>query len=264
MQETIDIALWQSAGTVFFIYVILVVIWRGLRGRAARLAFIGAAIGLTVILTAAYSGPPGALHDWIWPPVVLLIAYWTSGLLFVAPVPRQERALIWLDDRLAVRDAARRTPRFMAEVLEAAYIAIYPLIPFALLLRFAYSAHPDPPGFWSVILVTDFICFGVLPWVQTRPPRALELGEPWRSSIRRFNLRLLGAASIQVNTFPSGHAAEALAAALLILESPTPIVAMMFVAALSVAAGAILGRYHYALDALAGWAVAITVYALVG
>jgi membrane-associated phospholipid phosphatase len=96
--------------------------------------------------------------------------------------------------------------------------------------------------------------------VQTRPPRALEAADPWLSPIRRFNLRLLGAASIQANTFPSGHAAEALAAALLVIGAPVPLVAAMFSAALAISAGAVFGRYHYAADALAGWAVALAVW----
>jgi hypothetical protein len=34
----------------------------------------------------------------------------------------------------------------------------------------------------------------------------------------------------------------------------------MFLAALAVSAGAVLGRYHYLLDALTGWAVALVVF----
>jgi hypothetical protein len=34
----------------------------------------------------------------------------------------------------------------------------------------------------------------------------------------------------------------------------------MFAAGLAVSAGAVLGRYHYAADAIAGWAVALIVY----
>jgi membrane-associated phospholipid phosphatase len=122
------------------------------------------------------------------------------------------------------------------------------------------TPRPDPDRFWAVILVTDFVCFAVLPWIPTRPPRALEAGEPWRSSFRRVNARLLGAASIGANTFPSGHAAEALAAALLVLDAPLPVVAWMFFNAAAIAAGAVFGRYHYAADALAGYAVALAVW----
>ena len=179
------------------------------------------------------------------------------------PSTPQERALRWLDDRLDIRAISRRTPQLVAEVLEAAYAGVYLLIPLALLIYLRYSTSPDPGTFWSVVLITDFVCFGVLPWVQTRPPRALEDAEPWASSLRRFNLRLLGATSIQVNTFPSGHAAEGLAAALLVLAAPAGIASAMLIAGLAVSAGAVLGRYHYLVDALAGWVVAIVVYVLI-
>ena len=36
----------------------------------------------------------------------------------------------------------------------------------------------------------------------------------------------------------------------------------MSVNALAISAGAVLGRYHYAADAIAGWAVALGVYFL--
>jgi hypothetical protein len=127
----------------------------------------------------------------------------------------------------------------------------------------SFVATPDPDGFWTVILVTDFICFGMLPWIQTRPPRFLEEESPWRSTLRVFNERLLGETSIGVNTVPSGHAAEALAAALLVSGAPWPVSAVMWAAALGVSAGAVLGRYHFALDALGGWAVAFVAWLVV-
>jgi membrane-associated phospholipid phosphatase len=220
----------------------------------------GSAIGAVVVFVSAAGGQPVLLTDWIWPALVLLIAYWTSGLLFTAPVSHQEQVLYWLDRTLRVRNVAGRTPRFAAEIFEAAYAGVYLLVPVALLVRAAYSASPDPHLFWSVVLVTDFICFGTLPWVQTRPPRALEAADPWTSSVRAFNLRLLGSTSIQVNTFPSGHAAEALVAALLVIEAPAAVTLLMFLGAIAVSAGAVLGRYHYLADALAGWIVAIGVW----
>ena len=82
--------------------------------------------------------------------------------------------------------------------------------------------------------------------------------------MRAFNLRMLGATSIQVNTFPSGHAAEGLAAALLVTAAPPAIVLAMFAAGLAVSAGAVLGRYHYLVDAIAGWIVAVLVFVAIG
>ena len=253
---------WQIAGVIFFGYVILVGAVRSPGPAALRRVLSGAVAGLVVLAVSMFASQPPALNHWIWPPLVLLIAYWSSGLLFVKPSIPQESALRWLDDRLDIRAISRRTPQPVAEVLEAAYAGVYLLVPLALLIYLRHSPSPDPGTFWSVVLITDFVCFGVLPWVQTRPPRALEDAEPWVSSLRRFNLRVLGATSIQVNTFPSGHAAEGLAAALLVLAAPAGIVFAMLIAGLAVSAGAVLGRYHYLADALAGWVVAVVVYVL--
>ena len=65
-----------------------------------------------------------------------------------------------------------------------------------------------------------------------------------------------------MNTVPSGHAAEALAAALLVLAAPPMVVGAMFVAAAAVSAGAVLGRYHYSIDIVAGWGTALGVWML--
>jgi hypothetical protein len=254
---------WQVASGVFFLYVAAIVLWPGGRRPADRKAIAGAVVGHLVVLVSALVDVP-LLATWIWPPLLLLIAYWSSGLLFVAPRPRQEAGLRWLDDRVGVREVARRTPLALAEILEAAYAGVYLLIPLALLVRMWLLPPADADRFWSIVLITDLVCFGVLPWVQTRPPRALEDADPWPSSFRTFNLRLLGATSIQVNTFPSGHAAEALVAALLVLGAPPVIMVVMFAAALAVSAGAVLGRYHYLADALAGWAVAVGVFWALG
>jgi PAP2 superfamily len=253
--------LWQLASVVFFLYIALVVLWRGARGVAARKALAAAAFGLLLVVVSVAADAP-ILIEWIWPPLLLLIAYWSSGLLFVAPRPSHEAALRWLDDWLDIRALSRRTPRLIVETLEAAYAGVYFLIPLALVAHLWFSPSPDPDRFWSIVLITDFICFGVLPWVQTRPPRALEPGEPWRSSLRVFNLKVLGATSIQVNTFPSGHAAEGLVAFLLVLAAPPWIVGPMFLAAMAVSAGAVCGRYHYLVDAIAGWVVAVGVFAI--
>jgi membrane-associated phospholipid phosphatase len=256
--------LWQAASFVFFLYILVILAWRGAGSRAAgQRALVGSLAGVAATFLAMADATPWLFTDVILPPLVLLISYWTSGLLFVAPIAAQERALEELDQRFSILHVARRLPRALAELLEAAYLGVYALVPIALVIHLLFSTPPDPPQFWAVILITDFVCFGVLPWVQTRPPRALERAEPWTSSIRALNLRLLGSTSIQVNTFPSGHAAEGLAAALLVVDAPAPIVALMMIAALNVAAGAVLGRYHYLADVFAGFVVAISVWTII-
>jgi hypothetical protein len=259
-----SLQLWQLAGLTFFLYVVQVLAWRGAGTRTAGWRVLaGSGAGVVIVLLSALSGQPAMLTDWIWPPLVLLISYWTSGWLFVAPIASQERLLASFDRRASILNLGRRSPRLIAELLEAAYLGVYALIPIALIIHLAFGEQPCPSRFWAVVLITDFTCFGALPWVQTRPPRSLERTEPWTSSIRSVNLRVLGSASIHVNTCPSGHAAEALATALLVLDAPAYIVGTMLIAACAVAAGAVLGRYHYLADALAGWVVAVVVWAIV-
>lgn len=250
--------LWQSAGVVFFTYVMAIAV--ALPAPSSRRAIIIACLGLTAAAAAILAPPTPWLHGWVAPPAVLLLAYWSSGCLFRAPMVRVEERFLLVDRALGV--AHLQVPRAATETLELAYLGVYPLIPIALAVSIGVGA--DVGRFWSVVLITDFVCFGMLPWVQTRPPRAVSPSTPPTSIIRSLNTRLLGATSIEVNTFPSGHAAEALAIALLLSTAPAPIPLVMFAIALAISAGAVLGRYHYAVDAVAGWLVALVVWLSVG
>ena len=256
---------WELASGVMFAYTaILAAILPRLPPGARARALGGSAAGVAATATSVLVSSPVLVHGWLLPPLLLLLAYWTSGLLFTAPMPRVEKALRRVDRVLRVRPISSGAPRWIAEFLEFSYAAVYALIPIGLVLYLRFTVFPDYDRFWTVILVTDYVCFAALPWVQTRPPRALEPGDPWRSSLRALNLRVLGAASIRVNTFPSGHAAEALAAALLVSHAPSGVVAWMLFNALAVSAGAVFGRYHYAIDAAAGWLVAVVVWLVMG
>jgi membrane-associated phospholipid phosphatase len=252
--------LWEGATLAFFVYLAGAAIFPG-RPAALRLKLVaGAAAGFLFIAITATAPDWPLLHEWVGPPAALLLAYWTSGSLFVEPKPWQESGLLAFDRRLGILARARRLPRALALALEMAYVGVYPTIPVALALHLLFVPEPNPQRFWAVVLITDYICFGFLAWVQTRPPRALEQSDPWQLAARRFNVRLLGATSIQANTFPSGHAAEALAAALLLLGAPWPLVGAMLLNALAISAGTVFGRYHFAADAIAGWMVAIVVW----
>jgi VanZ family protein len=252
---------WIFAALVFFSYVlVLAPLVPGLR-RAARWRAILAALGGFALSLLSYVFDDSAvLRQWLMPPALLLVGYWASGQLFAAPMPGIERALCSLDRNLGVDLAIVVTPHWLRIVLELAYAGVYALVPIALLIRFATVAEPNPDGFWTIILVTDFVCFACLPWIQTRPPRALSAQPPWQSGLRRLNERVLASTSIQHNTFPSGHAAEAVACVLLVAAAPWPVLMAVAVAAALVSAGAVLGRYHYAADAVVGWVVAVAVW----
>ena len=244
----------------FFVYCAALAF--SLERRRRNTVLLGSGAGALLTSWWIAGGSLAILRDWILPPGVLLAAYWTSGALFTAPSVAAEARLLRIDGALGIRAIAAKAPRLVVELLEISYLWVYPVIPVALAVHLLATPDPDPNRFWAVILITDYVCFAMLPWIQTRPPRALETADPWRSSVRRFNVRLLGETSIGVNTFPSGHAAEALAAALMVAGAPLPLLLWMFGSAAAISAGAVFGRYHYAADAVAGWLVALVVWML--
>jgi undecaprenyl-diphosphatase len=66
------------------------------------------------------------------------------------------------------------------------------------------------------------------------------------------NRAVLDRASIQVNTFPSGHAATAVAAALATAQLLPGLLAPLLAVAGAIAVSTVVGRYHYTADTLLG------------
>ena len=70
-------------------------------------------------------------------------------------------------------------------------------------------------------------------------------------------------ATTGVNTFPSGHVAVTLAVALGVISSLPLVGAMMLFFAGSISVACVVGRYHYAVDVLAGAALGLVVCGVV-
>lgn len=206
----------------------------------------------------------------VMPLVYLLAGYWLPALLVDTPDVRVERQLLDMDRRLFGADGLvrfeQRAPRVLIEYLELAYLLCYAVVP-AGYVCLALTAHSVAAidRFWSIVLVAAFICYGLLPWLPTRAPRAVEPHRSaTRSSIRTLNLAVLDRASVQWNTFPSGHTAASLATALAVgIDMPLAGLVLGFVAA-SIAVGSVVGRYHYAADAIAGAAAALFSFLMAG
>jgi membrane-associated phospholipid phosphatase len=202
------------------------------------------------------------------PSLVLLGGYWLSGLLFVRPDVHLERWLLGVDDRLLVRtgvlDAYRRSPRAVRDFFELNYLLVYLAVPAGAttLVVLGHTEYVDT--FWTVVLLAEFVCYGMLPWLPTRPPRVLEGGDNTRiDGVRRLNLRIMNRASIQVNTVPSGHAAGAVATALAVMSATPAAGIVLLWLALNISIATVVGRYHYLFDTLLGVVVAMAVWSLV-
>jgi membrane-associated phospholipid phosphatase len=167
---------------------------------------------------------------------------------------------------LASRVATFRTraPVVVLEVLELAYLFCYPLVPlgFVALRLTGHTDGADADRFWTTVLGAALPCYGTLPWLPTRPPRAMEIAETGATrSVRVINGRVLRSVSVGWNTFPSGHAAASVATALAV-GARMPVVGAMFgVIAIGICIGSVTGRYHYAADALAGMILGVAAFA---
>jgi membrane-associated phospholipid phosphatase len=228
------------------------------RGRL-RPAFLALAVLLCILLV-------GMQH--IMPLVYLLVGYWLPALLVRTPDVVFEQRLLSLDRILFGVDGLahfeRRAPKPLIEYLEMSYLLCYAVVPtgYVLLMMFIRD-EAAVDRFWSTVLIASFVCYGLLPWLPTRAPRALEGGrELTRSSIRRLNLAVLDRASVQWNTFPSGHTAASFATAFAVGAYMPTVGVVLGIVALSIAAGSVVGRYHYAGDAIAGVGTAILAFVM--
>jgi membrane-associated phospholipid phosphatase len=206
----------------------------------------------------------------IIPSLVLLGGYKMSGLLFVRVDAAVETWLRNSDDRWLWRTGIlagfERAPVWVREFFELSYLLVYAALPAGAIVLLAAGHRPGAGRYWTVVLLAEFACYAVLPWVQTRPPMLLE-NRPAATAIHgpmwRVNKAIAARGSIHANTIPSGHAAGALACALAISDALPAAGAGFAALAVCIAAASVLGRYHYLADAVLGFVVAIAAWMIV-
>jgi membrane-associated phospholipid phosphatase len=137
-------------------------------------------------------------------------------------------------------------------------------IPLAVGALYWLGKQQEADHFWTVVLLAAYGSCGMLPFIQTRPPRMI--GEKWsacllRGRLRALNLWILRHGSIQANTLPSSHVAITAACALVLFEVGAGWVALAFLGiAIAIALGAVAGRYHYGVDAILGFLLAAVAF----
>jgi len=234
-------------------------------GRRVRITGIGA-MGAVITLLGAllltrWAAPSAVRVTRDWLPLLMVLLFYRQAGEFVA---RAGGGLEWrlelLDVRLVipVLEWCARLPAraWIFGYLEAAYFSYYAVMPAGVAVLYAAGAASQVDRFWTVVLLASHGSCGTLPFFQTRPPR--ELGEKWRvglphSKLRGFNLLILRQGAIHSNTCPSAHVAIAVACALVLLQAGPLWAGLVFLwIAISIALGAVGGRYHYAVDACLG------------
>ncbi len=261
---------WINVGCFSFFIILLLL--RPPRGRR-RAAVIGiCSMGIVAVVAAALFGghsfnprTVSVIRDWL-PAALLLVPYWVAGLFFTGANEQLQFRLLRIDHALSAR-LQPYWPRGKARLwllayLETAYALCYAVVPLGIAVLYLAHKGAYADRFWSAVLPPTYTAFAALPFFPTLPPRALELQPAAGNSnnrVRYLNLWILNHASIRVNTFPSGHVAASVSTALAILPL-MPVAGLLFVLiAISIALGAVIGRYHYAADALIAAAIALAV-----
>lgn len=216
-----------------------------------------AAAAVVVLIAAAESRSPSVwltvVRDWA-PLVYLLWGYWIPAHVRDGLDSRIESALRRADVRWAAPfiGSVAHSPRVLVDALELSYLLCYPMLP----VGFALVRYPHPRGvpdaYHAAVLMAAALSYGVLPWVRTRPPRAVEPPPVPASAVRALNERLLHRASVQLNTVPSGHVATAVAAAAAVLAVAPPVGVVFAVLALGIGLTCVARRYHYLVDVVMG------------
>jgi hypothetical protein len=223
-----------------------------IRTRAHAWRTVGlAGAGLAAALVAGTVGELGGetLRAW-WLLGFLPLAYWMPAPLVGRPHERLEARLLRVDSAFGLGPVVSAFP------LELSYLLVYPLVP-AGLLAVLDAGGISADRFWLGVLLAVLPCYGLLPLVATRPPRALLVPSVASAPglFRRLNVRFLAFFGNQWNTLPSGHAAGSVAVAVLVWAAGSPFAPVAAMLATGICVGTISGRYHYVVDTVLGVAL---------
>jgi len=258
----------EIAVVVYFLYttILAFALPVSLQVRRAILLMNAVALGGLSLLVWAHSlrrrSLLGGLRDWYIPPLILL-AYREMGW-FARPHTSQafEETWVvwdrWLLDDVGLRAAIEAFGPLLPFWLELSYTLVYAMPPIALAVLYACQRprRTDPLLFPFTVAV--LFTYALYPYFPSEPPWRVFPGEdlPGYDTLpRRANAAMLASQGIRTSVFPSGHVAGALALALgmrrALPEKKWPS-NLLLVLAVSIAVATLYGRYHYAVDAVAG------------
>jgi membrane-associated phospholipid phosphatase len=153
--------------------------------------------------------------------------------------------------------------------LEVCYLLVYGIAAYCIAVLVMEASregsidHRSIDRFWTVYLLGTLGAYALFPFFPSQPPRyafpdvAPPIVTTWA---RHFNLWILSRATIHTGVFPSAHVSSAFACAwgmFFVRPRRKLLCWTLVVYACSVSAATVYGRYHYAVDVLAGFAVSL-------
>lgn len=212
-----------------------------------------------------------AIRDWV-PMAVTLVAFREMEVFLPARYNTAlELAWLRLDDLVLNHWRLKQVIESLGPVipiyLELCYLLVYGLGTYCLIVLWVEARRDCIDRFYVILLTGTLLSYALFPYFPSQPPRIAfpTMDPPQFNVIRRFNLFLLRQATIHSSVFPSAHVSSAFAAAwgmFAVLSKRKRIAWGVLIYALSVTVATVYGRYHYAADALAGFAISLVAAAV--
>jgi len=211
-------------------------------------------------------------RDWV-PMPLLLMAYWNAD--FVAASrwnPGFGQRWIGID-RLLLNDWHGRElieslGPLLPSALELSYLLLYAMPPVLLGLVYLLGGRRRAGSFLFTLLSGTLLTYALLPQFPSQSPRLSFPGQDLPSLITLFrtvNVWLLDRWDIRASVFPSGHVAVAYSSAFAVMAALPErrwFGRVMLVFACLVAVETVYGRYHFAVDGVAGFLISLLGHAV--
>ncbi len=205
------------------------------------------------------------VRDW-YPLPLILLAYRQMGWLALPHLNRDfenywvqwDRALFY---QFGFKTAMECLGPVIPNLLELAYLLVYAVPVATVVVFYTSGARRRLDDAYSILLFGTLTTYALYPYFPSEPPRAVFPGAdlPMDVFLRQLNLRVVGEYGIHTSVFPSGHSAAAFSAAFAVMKliPERPWVGRAFlILAVAIALATVYGRYHFAVDTVAGLGMA--------
>ena len=176
----------------------------------------------------------------------------------------------WLLDTAHLRGAIESAGALLPSYLEICYVVVYAIAPISLAILLANHRRDRLNTFWFAYLAGTLGAYAFFPYFPSDPPRTVFAGADLPTVVtifRRFNLAILGNYGIHSSVFPSAHVSSAFSCAwglLITMPDRKRYGSIVAFYAFSVAVATIYGRYHFATDVVAGFAISFLAFTALG
>lgn len=206
-------------------------------------------------------------RDWI-PQAAAMVAYQEMGL-FAGGTHQHVFEHQWIGwDRLLldafhIRAGLETLGGTLPLLLELSYLLVYAVPAVTVCILYGLGMRPKVDLMATIYLVSLFLCYAQFPFWPSEPPRVVFMGQDLPSfdtPVRHLNLWLVSNHGIHTSVFPSAHVSGVFATMLgflYIAPGRRKLIVAYFVYAVLVALATVYGRYHYAVDAFAGFVIGV-------